>query len=188
MQSFEFTLKNEKLKSYNKITLFLQLIYLSLVTFYIFKSPQSTPIIFPLIVIIIIAGNLIMDHFLKSTFRNRPLIQLVSDIVAAIAFIIIFKNYWFAFLIIAIIILRSLASKKFKIIFSAEEIKLDFLSKRNIKWQQLNNAILKDGLLTVDFKDDHLIQAEITEESLAVDEQAFNQFCSNQLQTANLKL
>ncbi|MEO6722384.1 MAG: hypothetical protein ABIN67_18595 [Ferruginibacter sp.] len=47
-------------------------------------------------------------------------------------------------------------------------------------WTMFNNVILKDSLLTLDFKNNKLLQLNTDDTVAAVDEKAFNQFC-NQL-------
>jgi hypothetical protein len=49
-------------------------------------------------------------------------------------------------------------------------------------WQQLDNVILKDNLLTIDFKSNKLMQAELEEGDVKTDEEGFNRFCRQQLQ------
>lgn len=50
-------------------------------------------------------------------------------------------------------------------------------------WNSLSQVILKDGLLTIDKKDNKLIQQVLTESSL-VNEEEFNSYCQLQLQQA----
>jgi hypothetical protein len=45
-------------------------------------------------------------------------------------------------------------------------------------WAEFNNIILKDNLLTLDFKNNTLLQLLISETSYGTDEQSFNDFCS----------
>ena len=53
--------------------------------------------------------------------------------------------------------------------------------KKHIEWSQLNNIILKDGLLTIDFKNNKFIQQFIDDTNTALNEQEFNDFCGQQL-------
>ncbi|HRF18383.1 MAG TPA: hypothetical protein PK977_09445, partial [Chitinophagaceae bacterium] len=64
---------------------------------------------------------------------------------------------------------------------SADGIKLNILGKRFIKWEQLNNLVLKDGLVTIDLKNNKLIQQYLDENSMPVNEKEFNDFCKKQL-------
>ena len=53
--------------------------------------------------------------------------------------------------------------------------------KRKIQWNELNNIILKDGLFTIDFKNDNLIQQMIEDRAGSINEKEFNEFCQQQL-------
>jgi hypothetical protein len=55
------------------------------------------------------------------------------------------------------------------------------LPKKKFRWQELNNLILKDDLLTIDLKNNRIIQQQISETSLTIDEKEFNEFCRQQL-------
>lgn len=45
-------------------------------------------------------------------------------------------------------------------------------------WSEFNNIVLKDNLLTLDFKNNKLLQLAIIENDTSVDENIFNTFCS----------
>jgi hypothetical protein len=47
-------------------------------------------------------------------------------------------------------------------------------------WSEINNLVLKDGLLTVDFKNNKLFQ-QLTDENYPVDENEFNNYCRDRL-------
>jgi len=51
-------------------------------------------------------------------------------------------------------------------------------------WSQFNNIILKDGLLTLDFVDNKLLQLIVDEDETKVEESLFNSFCREQLVSA----
>ena len=51
-------------------------------------------------------------------------------------------------------------------------------------WNEFSNIILKDGLLTLDFKNNKLLQVTIDETKMAVDENEFNEFCRDFVQPA----
>ncbi len=184
MQNFEFILKNEKLKSYNKISLSFKLIYLAAIFFFIWREHNLISLTLSIVLVVLLAAGLLINYFSKPLLKQQSFIKSIAwDVIAGVAFIVIFKYYWFAFAIILIGVFEFLATRKLKIFFFSEKIQLDFFIRKNIDWQQLNNAILKDRLITIDFKNDRLIQVEIAPESYDVDEVAFNQFCQNQLQT-----
>ena len=66
-----------------------------------------------------------------------------------------------------------------KVNFSDQIIYPSF-PKRIIHWKELSNVILKDGLLTIDFKNNKIIQQSIMYAD-RVNEKEFNEFCKKQL-------
>lgn len=52
------------------------------------------------------------------------------------------------------------------------------LSNKLHPWDEFNNIILKDNLLTLDFNDNKLWQLNIEEDGSRVEEESFNDFCS----------
>ena len=58
---------------------------------------------------------------------------------------------------------------------------LSFPWKRHIPWKDIDYMILKDGLLTVEYKNGRVMQQRI-EKDLALNEADFNEFCTQQCQ------
>ncbi len=71
-----------------------------------------------------------------------------------------------------------------EIAFGKDEIVFNTFPKKIFSWEELNNVIIKDGIITVDFKTNKLIQKEIQSGSSKQDELDFNEFCQNRLKTA----
>jgi hypothetical protein len=51
---------------------------------------------------------------------------------------------------------------------------------RKYSWDQLNNVVLKDGLLTLDFTNNKVLQLTVNNNS-SVNDAAFNDFCAGQV-------
>ncbi len=68
--------------------------------------------------------------------------------------------------------------------FSEETVVINSFPKKKFNWTDIQNVILKDNLLTVDFKNNKLIQKELNEEVSPLIEQEFNEFCRKQLHKA----
>lgn len=49
------------------------------------------------------------------------------------------------------------------------------------QWNEFSNIILKDNLLTLDFKNNKLVQLSIDENKTVVDQDAFNEFCRSNI-------
>ena len=72
--------------------------------------------------------------------------------------------------------------KSTTVLFNDEGVHLTRVFKTVIfPWAGMENVILKDNLLTIDFKTNKIIQVEIVESSRMVDETEFNQFCNMQM-------
>ena len=53
--------------------------------------------------------------------------------------------------------------------------------KKSVSWDQLSNVMLKDGLLTIDYRSNKIMQAEIVDLAGMINEKDFNEFCSQRL-------
>lgn len=91
----------------------------------------------------------------------------------------------FGLAFIAIAFLGYLATRPEEIGFGEDKIVIKKLFSRTIKWNELNNALIKDGLLTLDFKNNKLFQAETDDDEendeYDVSEEEFNNFCKAHL-------
>ncbi|MEO6314119.1 MAG: hypothetical protein ABIU63_06385 [Chitinophagaceae bacterium] len=73
------------------------------------------------------------------------------------------------------------AKKPLEIGFTDTEIAINTLLRRRYKWSDINNVILKDDLLTLDFKNNRLLQRETIDEEGDAETDAFNAYCQDQL-------
>jgi hypothetical protein len=77
--------------------------------------------------------------------------------------------------------------KRTTVSFSDEEIQMTRVFKTvAFPWSAMQNVVLKDNLLTIDFKTNKIIQVEIIEGGRTVDEAEFNRFCNERLSSGDL--
>ena len=71
--------------------------------------------------------------------------------------------------------------------FSGKQVVINSLFKRSYVWTDFNNVVLKDGLLTLDFKNNRLLQKEVVDEEDEddADEAEFNDYCQIRLKEAD---
>ena len=151
MPRFQFLLKNEKLKQYNQIALYIILINLLAFAFIAIATTEKDIRISAIITVVILSSALAIDYFLGKIKNNEDTpYKLLAEYIIALACIF------------------------------TDKILYPSLPQKNISWPELNAIILKDGLLTIDFKNNKLIQQTIDENS-TVNEQDFNEFCRQQL-------
>jgi hypothetical protein len=72
-----------------------------------------------------------------------------------------------------------------EIAFDEEEIVFNSFPKKKHQWNELNNAILKDGILTLDFKNNRIFQKEVNATVSTEVEQEFTQFAQKLITPAN---
>ena len=85
-------------------------------------------------------------------------------------------------LILAYLYLK--AKKDFTVKVAKNGVEFSGLPNRTFNWSDLNNLILKDNLLTIDFKNDKVIQQYLPENN-QIKEQDFNDFCKACLKGIN---
>ena len=172
-QKFEIVLKNEKAEQYKffawLIIIFNMLLFGVLAAF-------SDPLaglggIIGFIFCFIILYALKRNHFDISRFLL--LIPVPIWIIAG--------YYGFAVLSLFLCVLYFFSIRKKIIVFSKSGIVYPSFPQINLFWNELHHTILKDGLLTIDLRNNRLIQQLIDETKTVVNEQDFNDFCSQQL-------
>jgi hypothetical protein len=89
---------------------------------------------------------------------------------------------WLLFIFIILALLEYQAKYAVEIGFSDNEIVINSMFKKRYNWAQFTNIVLKDGLLTLDFANNRILQREIEDdEEEDADEDEFNEYCNHQL-------
>jgi hypothetical protein len=93
---------------------------------------------------------------------------------------------WISLFYFAAAFMESLAKKPLEIGFSDHIIQVNGFPRKTYGWEAFNNVLLKDGLLTLDFKNNRLLQKEtIEDEEDDADEDEFNAYCLERLMLSN---
>ena len=104
----------------------------------------------------------------------------ISFILIAIFWILLGK-----YLVAAFVILFAIAgfytTRRSEVIFSAGKITYPSFPVKIFLWNEVSNVVLKDAVLTIDLKNNKLIQVVIEEGADEVEEADFNQFCRQQM-------
>ncbi|MGG9962893.1 hypothetical protein [Ferruginibacter sp. SUN106] len=185
MQQFTFILKDTTQKAFNSFFWFLYFLHLIAASVIIINTNNQQQKNFA---IGIFTGFLLLTalfYFLKNKFKLRSY-QLVM--FTLMAFFWPLQSAWLpAIVVIAVITFSYLVvKKKSTAAFTIDNITVSkSLFKKQYHWAEVENVVLKDHLLSIDLKNNHLIQVEITLESYSIDETLFNQFCLHQLEITN---
>ena len=183
MQKFELVLKNEKVKQYQ---LFALLIILFNCIAFIYLAITRSEIRFRCIgVVTWICALFIIQHFAKK--RGKEFSAKAGAILIIIAVYLSFQFWWPAIIMAILALLYIISIRQFILSVSGSNITYPSFPNRIIQWNELNNVIMKDGLLTMDFKNNKLIQVMVTGDKYdhQIDERNFNDFCRKQLNLAS---
>lgn len=130
--------------------------------------------------ILLLAGllvNLLLERKGGKGFRYRYLLLL-----AAVGWIGTTPTPWVGAFFFLLAFLEYQAKRPLEIGFDHDRIVINSLFKRRFDWSMFNNVILKDGLLTLDFKNHRLMQREVADdEDEDADEEEFNAYCRSRL-------
>jgi hypothetical protein len=133
--------------------------------------------------VLVLAGLSAWEISRKRTTRFMPAL-----IVAGIGFALLEPNSILAipYLVLAWLEKQALAAQE--IGFDEHEIVFNGLWPKKIQWSALSNVVLKDGVLTLDFKNNSIIQKDtddLGDDEYDGEEDEFNTFCTTQLLAHN---
>lgn len=176
MEQFDIILKNDKIKSYNNIAWIFLILNFAVFIFLLFYDSYRYPAIAFIFALII---YLLMRWYLFKTNKANYIIDEFVFFIPAAGWLGM-HNYLVGIACILMGLLYKLSLQKIKFVFTRNNIvKINF-PKKEFTWNELSNVILKDHILTLDFKNNKLIQAEI-EKSQIINEAAFNSFAQSKL-------
>ncbi len=182
MQKFELVLRNEKKKLYNRLSWFIIFIHIACFAYLTqFNAEKKTGNYGIFILGLLAAAFLLKLYFRKTKYEPGP---KTFFIIISFSWIFI-GNYWFAAASFLFDILHTITTRPLVVRVSKANIVFPSFPAKQIEWSQLSNVLLKDGLLTLDFSNNKLIQQVIDNSNKLKDEKEFNDFCKAQLNAAS---
>ena len=88
-------------------------------------------------------------------------------LLAAAGWYILPQGKWLALIYLIAALLEKQVKFPQEVAFDENEIVFNTLPRKTYRWNDLNGVILKDGMLTIDFKNNRLIQRRIESNSTA---------------------
>lgn len=89
--------------------------------------------------------------------------------------------YWIAAFYFVAVLLEKQVKFPREIAFDHEGMVINSFPRKSFTWKDLSNVVLKDRILTVDFKNNRIIQQETQDDITAAEESEFNGFCRSKL-------
>ena len=174
------TLKNQTNRYIDILGLFLGIFSVVCFSQEFIRSTQSGNVSFayPLGIIFVTIVVLWNQYYAKKkkVYYSRALL------IAALVWMKMPYFQWLTFVFIILALLEYQAKHSIEIGFSDKEILINSLFKKRYHWNQFNNIVLKDGLLTLDFTNNRILQREVEDDDdPEADEDEFNEYCRRQL-------
>ena len=156
-QSYRLVIKDKKYGSYKKLASFLFSIS---ATFFIALALRSGSIsnrlIFFTAAIILLAYS-VYNWFYK---RKKERSYIIIYLLTAVIWISNTPFWYFSILFLLMLFLQLRIESDFVIIFSDRKLIINGFIRHEYQWSGFNNVILKDDLLTLDFKNNRILQVE----------------------------
>ena len=121
---------------------------------------------------------------LVRTHRNKTVTHWPVLLLAGMCCLPTPPYAWAGIALMAMAAIESRALRPNEIGFSEDHIETSGAARRRIEWSSLSNVVLKDGILTMDYRDNRLFQREVDDmddEEYDGTEEEFNGFCQAQL-------
>lgn len=177
MNRFEFPIKNEKEKQYHTLALWIVLFNIAFLIWLIVSNESLRW--YSVIALV----SIIALPFLYWKLASQK--QLAISITVALLLSVIFLfSSGFPMLGVAVAfisLLYFISTRKLQVVVTSQEIRYPSFPVRVVHWSEINNMILKDGLLTIDFNNNKLAHLIVADSFSKVEEKEFNEFCQVQL-------
>jgi hypothetical protein len=174
---YEFVLKTEKLPSYNRISYIVFVLH-ALCFFFIAIIADNKPFQRYALTGSIICVVWTVLNLLRYYSSNYQRLRFTPGYLFVCFVWIMIQQYWVAAVVILLALLDYFSRRELIVRFTKEQVEYPSFPPRTIGWPQLQHVIIKDGLLTIDFMNNKMVQAEVDEETLSEEEKTFNLFAN----------
>ena len=182
MRKYNFILKNEKTKKYRLISQLLVLFNLLGFVFLLVnnevKIAKNLILVFAVLITAVYTFFTVIEWISKKVlpdFWHRSIFGVCAAVWYSEGF------WWLTIMLFLFILLDFIAHKKLIVDVTDKNIIVPYIMQRTIDWSEVDNVILKDGLLTIDLRNNKLFQQLILNSDDDINEKEFNDFCLQQL-------
>jgi heme/copper-type cytochrome/quinol oxidase subunit 4 len=172
-------LKNNNKSIIEKTSWLLSIMSLLPISIVIYQNPNSVLTYILLFAVIALLISLYADKKKKKRLNFTALLICIG-----VGLISVSGNLFLGMLYIIAGISEKFLSANVEIGFSNDAIVKKGLTSTTYHWSDLNNVMIKDDLLTMDFKNNTLLQAytdDEEDEEYDVEDDEFNDYCKRQL-------
>jgi hypothetical protein len=181
MRSFSIQIPNDKAATYKVVTLIIAIINLLTFGFSFLNRHGGSSGVLAIVGFIVSLLLLMALIFNKDTGKLAVLRVGILFIVCALLWFFT-GSYLLGLLLLGFALLGFITFNKKVIDFSAEGIKYPSFPVKSIPWKEVDFVILKDDILTIEMKNNRLMQFTLEKgTSSTINPQEFNHFCKEQL-------
>jgi len=182
MRKYSFILKNEKTKNYRLISQLLVLFNLIGFVFLLIRNETriagNMALLFAILITAVYTFFTVMEWVSK-----KALPEFWHRSIFCVCAVVWYKEgfWWITIMLFVFILLDFITHRKLVVDVTEKKIIVPYVMQKTVDWDEVNNVILKDGLLTIDFKNNKLFQQLILNSDEDISEKEFNDFCKLQL-------
>ncbi|MBC7935902.1 MAG: hypothetical protein H7Y86_11180 [Rhizobacter sp.] len=175
--NYEIAIPNEKEATYRVVTFIIALINVLVFVYLYFNETIQGKRIFALVGAVLAIISIVFYCIkLRAKHLSDFKIEYVFVLLSLVWFL--YGNFWLGLLVFLFAVLGFYTNKKPVIIFRKDGINYPSFPPKLFQWSAVDFAMLKDGILTIEMKDNHLFQFTLTKaEYDKLDEIGFNNFC-----------
>lgn len=174
---FDLTFKNERERTYHLITLFYVVLHALYFIYLLFDTALWKQGVAGIVIIVVYSTYKLLIKINKQKF------YFGSGIFYLLSLFFGITGWWWLFgLEMIISTFCFFLFQERSVYFTSYLIEVRKRPYKSYKWSDLQNVVLKDNMLTLDFKNNTLVQGEIES---PIDENAFNTFAKEQLAKRN---
>jgi hypothetical protein len=162
------------------------LCFCSAVIFLYWQLTGAHPNYFLYAVAVLILGGLVLNTIARRKGRQQVRYRYIL-LLAALGWLGMPFLPWIGILFVVLSFLEYQTKRPLEIGFDRDQVVINTLFRQRYDWSSFNNVLLKDGLLTLDFSNNRLLQKEVAddEDEDDVEEEEFNAYCRDRLAMAS---
>jgi hypothetical protein len=178
MKQYDYviTLKNAGFFAIDAISKLMLFISFTIFVYSAYTLLKPASFFYTVVAFVLLTWFIIINCFKKN---NAPIYYSFGLLIAAIGWLYNFtQSGWLTLVFVLAAFLEKQVKFPQEIGVDKQGLTFNSFPKKHQPWKELNNLILKDGLLTVDYKNNKLFQQEIESQVSSGLETEFNEFCS----------
>ncbi len=184
IETYSIEIPNDKLSSYRLVTLIVSIINLLAFAYVALNEPPGYAAMAIYFGLALSAGALVailLKRFGKSIADLWPATALVACALIWLQA----DNFLPGLLLIVFAVMSVVAQRKPVIQFEKEQIIYPSFPKKKFSWAAIDFVLLKDDILTIETRDNHLFQFTLDKTVASqIDNIKFNQFCAHCVSSA----